>query len=94
MFIIFQGYHAEYVDVCRRHLESEYQVQIRYGRISLESSQVVQKLKDDFEKIQVEIQIDKILVYNVSLSKNTNHLLKLLQPVRADLLAYFEQVLR
>ena len=75
MFIIFQGYHAEYVDVCGRHLESVYEVQIRYGRISLESSQVVQKLKDDFEKIQVEIQIDNILVYNVSLSKSTNHLL-------------------
>ena len=85
ILIFFKGYHADYVAVFRRHLESEYEVQIRDGRISADSDQVVQGLRDDFEILQVERQVDKILVDNVP-SKQSTILLELLQPVRNDLI--------
>ena len=50
ILIFFKGYHADYVAVYRRriwNLESEYKVQIRDGRISADSDQVVQGFRDD-----------------------------------------------
>ena len=72
----FLGYFEEYTDVCWKHLESEFEVQIRDGKISNDSFNNIKTLSRDFKLLQIEDNVDNILVDNVTKHKPGHYLLK------------------
>jgi hypothetical protein len=73
--VIFLGYHLDFEEVCKRHLEKEFEIQIHDGKISVDSYQAIHKFSKDFDLHQVEKQVDIILVDGVSKYNRGNNLL-------------------
>ena len=73
--------------VAERHLLAEYEVQIRDGKVSKSSAQVIKTLREDYDILQAREQVERILIDNVARFERGTYLLNLLQPVRSALLS-------
>ena len=74
------------------HLENEFEVQIRDGRVTNTSIEVLHRLSEDFALLQIEDQIDGIFAEKItSFKKQRRCLLQLLEPVKADLVDFFSK---
>ena len=73
--------------VAERHLLAEYEVQIRDGKVSKSSAQVIKTLREDYDILQAREQVERILIDNVARFERGTYLLNLLHPVRSALLS-------
>ena len=74
-------YHEAFAGVFQRHLEQEFEVQLRDGKVSEASREVIKALSEDYQILQVEERIDGILNDKALRYVGGSHLLNLLQPV-------------
>ena len=66
-------------------MKQEYEIQLRDGKISDTSFEVIRTLSEDYQVLQFEEQIDKIVNDEASKYLGGHRLLQLLQPVRDGL---------
>lgn len=91
---IVQGYHEEYLAALRRQIGQEFKVQIRDGCITDEGLEILCSLKDDFETLQVDENLVKIITEVSSLIKQQDILAILMGDVRSSLLKAFESTIQ
>jgi hypothetical protein len=80
------------VGVYQKHLEKEFEVQIRDGSITLEGREILNKLRGDFAVLQFEDKIEEIIQEAIK-RLGYYDLNLVIEPVRRDLLDLFSSTI-
>ena len=67
--IIFIGYHEAFVEIFKKHLDHEFEVQMREGSITVEGMAVVEELVSEHSVLQVDENISRIINDAVKVKK-------------------------
>ena len=71
------GYHQAVSEVFRRHLQNEYEIQLRCGKITEAGNEVIKALADDYKILQIEEEVENILNDETTKYLGSRHLIKL-----------------
>jgi hypothetical protein len=89
------GYHQAISEVFRRHLQNEYEIQLRCGKITEAGNEVIKALADDYKILQIEEEVEIFLNDETTKYLGSRHLIKLLEPVRIQIVELIKtEVLR
>ena len=92
--IIFIGYHEAFVEIFKKHLDHEFEVQMREGSITVEGMAVVDKLVSEHSVLQVDENISRIINDAVKVKKKDLFVFSRLGPVREELQALFSSTIQ
>ena len=87
-----------FATVLSKHLNSEFDIQIRSGYLTTESLDVLKDMKDDFGKLQYKDELHKVFkearkpLKNYYVSKHP-YILNLLDVVEDECISWFESII-